>query len=140
MKNRTLEEWIKLYEKKSKVKYETPDARARRYFFADRGFAEIGISKDMVIIHQLCGDAKFWKQVAEAIAQEHGINHLGTWCIRKIEPYIRYFGVEIEKTEENGDGLTRYHGKFKDTGKSALFTPHFHAQNGNIGYLVTWEI
>ena len=137
---KTLGEWIKFYEKKAKVKYEPPDSRVRRYYFADKGFAEIGISKDMVIVHQLCGDVRFWKRVAEVLAMEHGINHLGTWCIRKIEPYIRFFGVEVVKEENLGEGLTRYHGKFKDTGKSAIFTPKFEAKNGNIGYLVTWEI
>ena len=140
MKGKTLEEWIKFYEEKSHVKYQPPDKRVRRFYFADKGFAEIGTSKDMVIIHQLCGDAKFWKQVAEVLAMERGINHLGTWCIRNIEPYIRFFEVEIIKTEDLGDGLKRYHGKFKNTGKPAIFTPNFKAQNGNIGYLVTWEI
>lgn len=135
-----LEEWIEFYEKKAGVKYEPPDQRAIRFYFPDKGFAEIGVTKNMVIVHQLCGDAHFWKQVAEVIAIEHGINHLGTWCIRNIEPYIRYFGVEVESTEDLGEGLKRYHGKFKDTGKSAIFTPNFKAKNGNIGYLVTWEI
>ena len=142
MEGKTLEEWIKFYEKKSNVEYVPPDKRLKRYFFADKGFAEIGIadSKDMVIVHQLCGDVRFWKKVAEVIATEHDINHLGTWCIRKIEPYIRFFGVEIVERENLGEGLTRYHGRFKDTGKSAMFTPDFRAKNGNIGYLVTWEI
>ena len=140
MAGKTLGEWIEIYEKKAQVKYETPDERVRRFYFADRGFAEIGATEKMVIIHQMCGDAKFWKQVAEALAMERGIKHLGTWCIRKIEPYIRFFNVEIEKVEELGEGLKRYHGKFKDSGKSAIFTPDFKARNGNIGYLVTWEI
>lgn len=137
---KTLEEWIEIYEKKAQVKYEPPDARVQRFYFADKGFAEIGASKNMVIIHQMSGDGKFWKHVAEIMAMERGINHLGTWCIRNIEPYIRLFEVEIVETEDLGDGLKRYHGKFKDTGKSATFTPNFKAKNGKIGYLVTWEI
>ncbi len=137
---KTIEEWIKFYEEKSKVKYEPPDNRVKQFYFPDRGFAEIGASKNMVIIHQLCGDAKFWKNVAEVLAMQLGIKHLGTWCIRKIEPYIRFFGVEIERVEDLGEGLKRYHGKLKDTGKSAVFTPNFRNKNGNIGYIVTWEI
>lgn len=140
MQGKTLEEWIKIYEKKAQVKYEPPDKRVRRFYFADKGFAEICVLKDMVVVHQLCGDAKFWKNVAEVIAMEHGLNHLGTWCIRKVEPYIKFFNVEVVETENLGAGLKRYHGKFKDTGKSAIFTPNFIAKNGNIGYLVTWEI
>ena len=137
---KTLEEWIKIYEKKCGVEYEKPDERTKRYYFADKGFAEIGVSEKMVIVHQMCGDARYWKSIAEVLAMEHGLKNCGTWCIRKIEPYIRLFNVEIEKVEELGEGLKRYHGKFKDTGKAAIFTPNFKAKNGNVGYLVTWEI
>lgn len=140
MRGKTLDEWISFYEKKVGAKYEPPDKRTTRFYFPDKGFAEIGATNNMVIIHQMCGDARFWKQVAEVLAMERGINHLGTWCVRKIEAYIRFFGVEIERIENAGDGLKRYHGKFKDTGKSAIFSPHFKCKNGNIGFLVTWEI
>ena len=42
---RTLEEWIKIYEKKTKTKFE-PDARAKLFFDAEKGFAEIGTTKN----------------------------------------------------------------------------------------------
>ena len=94
----------------------------------------------MIIIHQLCGDAKFWKQVGEVLAIEHDLRHLGTWCIREIEPYIKFFNAEIERVEDLADGLKRYHCRFKDTGKAATCSPRFRLKNGNIGYMVTWEI
>lgn len=139
-KNKTLEEWIKFYEKKTGVPYEEPDSRTIRIFFPDRGFAEIGVSKNMVIVHQMAGDGRFWKQVAEVMAKERNINHLGSWVIREVKAYIRFFGVDVERVEEIGEGLKRYHGKFKDNGKKVLFTPHFKSTNGNVGYIVTWEI
>ena len=100
----------------------------------------IAAIKGMIIIHQLCGDAKFWKQVGEVLALEHGMKALGTWCIRDIEPYIKFFNAEIERMEELPDGLKRYHCRFKDTGKPATCSPRFKTDNGKIGYMVTWEI
>ncbi len=136
---KTLDEWIALYEKKTGSKFERMPV-CKLVYFPDRGFAEFAASKNMIIIHQLCGDAKFWKQVGEVLAMEHGLNHLGTWCIRDIEPYIKFFNAEIENIEELDDGLKRYHCRFKGTGKPALCSPHFKTENGNIGYMVTWEI
>ena len=139
-KTRTLEEWIELYEKKTGLKYETPDPRTVRFYFPDRGFAEIGIAKDMVVIGQVSGDGFFWKQVAEILAAERGIKNLGCWVVRSIEPYIKLFDVEIEKIEELEKDFKRYYGKFKSTGKKVLFTPQGKISNGKLRYVVTWEI
>lgn len=120
MKAKTLEEWISLYEKKTRTKFE-PDARAKLLFDAEKGFAEIGVTKDMVIIGQTCGEAKFWKQTAEIMAKARGITHLGTFCIRNVKAYMKLFGAEIEKIEDAGAGYQRYHCRLKKTGKPALF-------------------
>lgn len=139
-KTKTLEEWIEFYEKKTKLKYEKPDPRTIRFYFPDRGFAEIGIAKDMVIIGQMSGDGLFWKQVAEVMAVERRISHLGSWLVRDVEGYIKFYGVEIEKVEELEKDFKRYYGKFKDTGKKVLLTPQGKISNGNIRYIATWEI
>lgn len=136
---KTLDEWIKLYEEKTGVPFR-PEPRCRLIYFPDRGFAEFAAANNMIIIHQLCGDAKFWKQVAEVLAIEHDLTHLGTWCIREIEPYIRFFNAEIERVEELPDGLKRYHCRFKDTGKPVTCSPRFKREDGKITYMVTWEI
>ena len=136
---KSLEEWIKLYEKKTGTEFKA-DPRATLQFDADKGFAEFGVFEDMVIIGQLCGDAKHWKNFGETLAKQLGLNHLGTWCIRKIEPYIKFFNVEVDMIEEAGEGLKRYHGHFKDTGKKALFSPRSRNSAGKIVYMVTWEI
>lgn len=138
--SKTLEEWIELYEKKTNLKYEEPDKRTIRFFFPDRGFAEIGAAKDMVVIGQMSGDGVFWKQVAEVLAMERGITHLGSWLVRNPETYLKLFGVEIENVEEAVPDMKRYYGKFKDTGKKVLITPEGRMTNGNVRYIVTWEI
>ena len=139
MAEKSFEEWVKIYEKKTGTEFK-PDPRAKLKFEPDKGFAEYGVTKDMVIIGQLCGDAKYWKNLGEELARHLGLNHLGTWCIRKIEPYIKFFNVEIEMVEEAGEGLKRYHGRFKGTGKRALFSPRSRNSAGHIVYHVTWEI
>lgn len=136
---KTLEEWIAFYEQKTGTKFKA-EPRCRLVWFPDRGFAEFAVANNMIIIHQLCGDAKFWKQVAEVLAMEHDLHHLGTWCIREIEPYIKFFNAEIEHVEELPDGLKRYHCRFKDTGKAAMCSPRFQREDGGITYMVTWEI
>lgn len=139
-KSKTLEEWIALYEEKTNLKYEDPDPRTIRFFFPDRGFAEIGLTKNMVVIGQMSGDGIFWKQVAEVLAKARGINHLGSWLVREPELYLKLFGAEITKVEENEKDMKRYYGIFKDTGKKVLITPQGRMNNGNIRYIVTWEI
>lgn len=136
---KSFEEWVEQYEKKTGVKFE-PDDRATLHFDPEKGFAEVGVLKNMVIIGQLAGDAKYWKRLAEEFARKLNISHLGTWCIRNIEAYIRFFGVEIEEIEDAGGNLKRYHGRIKDTGKPALFSPRSINSAGNIVYMVTWEI
>ena len=139
MAEKTLEEWIAHYEKKTKTKFKQ-DPRAKLLFDPEKGFAEIGVLKNMVVIGQLSGDAKYWKKFAEEIARRCKISNLGTWCCRNIEAYIKFFNVEIEEIEDAGENLKRYHGKFKDTGKPALFSPRSRNEAGNVVYMVTWEI
>ena len=139
MAAKTLEEWIKIYEKKTGVEFKA-DPRAKLQFIPEKGFAEIGATENMIVIGQTCGDAKFWKNFSEMLARQLGLNHLGTWCIRKIEPYIKLFNIEIVQVEDAGEGLKRYHCRQKDTGKSALFSPRSRNSAGNVVYMVTWEI
>ena len=101
------------------TKNETPDKRTIRFFFPTRGFAEIGATKDMVVIGQMSGDGIFWKQVAEVLALERGITHLGSWLVRNPETYIKLFGVEIENVKESIPDMKRYYGKFKGVMKMA---------------------
>ena len=124
-KSRTLDEWIKIYEKKTNLKYEDTDKRMTRYFFPERGFAEIGITNDMV---------------AEILAMERGITHLGCFLVREPESYLKFFGAEIEHTEDVGDNLKRFFCKFKDSDKKALISPQGRMTNGNVRWIVTWEI
>ena len=134
-----MDDWKKIYEKKTHTKFE-PDARAKLFFDGEKGFAEIGITKNLVVIGQLCGDVRFWRKKAEDMARQLGINHLGSWLSRNVKAYMKFFGAEIEEIEDAGAGFERYHCRLKDTGKPALFSPRSINSAGNIVYIVTWEI
>lgn len=135
----TLEEWITKYNQRSPEVFK-PDAKYKLYFHPAKGFCEIGFAKDMIIINQLCGDGKFWKQSADCIAKKVGLHHGGTWCVRtEIKAYIRLFGYRVVEVEHLSDGTKRYHCLDKNN-REGLVSPAFKYANGAQAYFVTWEI
>lgn len=138
--NKTLDEWIEFYNRKAGGDKFHRDERYAMYYLPDKGFCEIGATQDMVIIHQLAGDARFWRDKASDLAQKLGYKMCGTWCVRKeIKAYIRLFGYEIMTTEDLADGLKRYICRHKKTEKHGLVSPAY--KDGDIqAYFVTWEV
>jgi hypothetical protein len=135
----TLEEWIERYNKKTPEPFKR-DERYEFFFLPDKGFCEVGQDGDMIIIHQLCGDARFWKEKVSEMARKIGAAKCGTWCVRQeVLAYIRLFGYKIYKREKTTEGLTRYYGIQKDTGKKGLMSPAFRFETGEQAYFVTWE-
>ena len=59
------------------------------------------------MIFSTCGDGRFWRDVNEMLALNNGMTKLMTICIRKIEPYIRFWGWKITKQQEV-NGQKRY--------------------------------
>ena len=137
---KTLEEWIAFYNRKASGDKFNRDNRYELYYLPDKGFCEIGMTSDMVIINQLAGDARFWKNEATKLAQKLGYKMCGTWCVRReIAAYIRLFGYKIVFTDEVADGLKRYHCIHRKTGKKGLVSPAY--KDGTIqAYFVTWEV
>lgn len=133
-----LQEWIDKYNAKTDTPFER-DHRYKLFFIPDKGFCEItcGISEDMVIAKQMCGDALFWRRVVEIIAQATGRRMCGTYCIRHIKPYIRLFGFTVEHTENTVLGK-RYFCIDKD-GKHGRCSPAWATKNGERAYYITWE-
>lgn len=135
----TLEEWIAVYNKKSVEPWKYDD-RYEFYFNMDKGFCEIGFTADMVIINQLCGDGRWWKENIDYMAECVGIHHGGTWCIRpQVKAYIRLFGYRIVEVEKLSDGAERYHCLDKNN-KKGLVSPAFKYADGTQAYFVTWEV
>lgn len=107
-KPRTLQEWVRFYEEKSKEKFEVPDGFLFQWL-PTRGFSLVkpDIEGGILMIYSTCGDGKFWRDVAEMLALNNGMTKLMTICIRKIEPYIRFWHWKIDKVQEV-NGQKRY--------------------------------
>ena len=134
-----LDEWVKLYENKTKEKFE-PHPGFKLFYLPDRGFCEYRVTEDMVMIYQLSGDGKFWRDYGLLLAELTKCKKLGTICIRdNIKAYIRFWGYTIDKEEVLPDGLVRYHCKHKDTGKPGLCSPAWE-DNNKVSYYVTWDL
>ena len=135
----TLDEWIAFYNKKAPEPF-VRDERYELFFLPDQGFCEVGQTGDLVVIHQLAGDARFWKKHVSDMARKIGAKVCGTWCVRKeILAYIRFFGYRIYKTEETGDGRKRYYG-IDNEDKKGLASPAFTCADGTQAYFITWEV
>lgn len=138
----TLEDYIKKYEEKTKDKFKPKDG-FKLFYLPDRGFCEIAATQNnsMLMIYQMAGDGKFWRDYATLLAQVLGIKKLGTICIRKnIEAYIRFWGFRITKKEPLDDGSFLYYAQ-NDEGKNGRVAPvHIHDDTARISYLVTWEV
>jgi hypothetical protein len=136
----TLDEWIDFYNRKTPEPFKR-DERFNLFFLPDKGFCEVGQSENIIVIRQLAGDARFWKEKVSDMAAKIGVEMCGTWCIRKeILAYIRLFGYRIYRTEKLPDGLKRYYGINKDTGKKGLASPAFRYESGEQAYFITWEV
>ncbi len=105
---RTLVEGVKFYEDKSGEKLEIPKGFLFQWL-PTRGFSVIkpDIEGKILMIFSTCGDGKFWRDVAEMLALNNGMTILMTICIRKIEPYIRFWHWKINKVQEV-NGQKRY--------------------------------
>ena len=138
----TLNEWIKIYENKTKEKF-YPKEGFKLFYLPSRGFCEIKIIDNpyMLQIYQLCGDGHFWKDFADCMAQGMNIKIAGSLCIRNnILAYIRFWGYKIIKKEPLSDGSFVYIGLNKQ-GKKARFSPVFmHKDKTRRSYMVTWEV
>ena len=117
----TLEEWIQFYEEKSKEKFEVPKGFLFQWH-PYRGFSVMMPDKEgkILMIYSTCGDGRFWRDVAEMLALNNGMTKLMTICIRKIEPYIRFWHWKINNVQEI-NGQKRYFCT-DDLGRNVLIT------------------
>ena len=137
-KERSLEEWIAFHD--SKVPY--PFKRDERYkllYRAGQGFCELGVSGNMAIIKDMCGNIHFWREVIEQFARELNLPICGAGCCRKILPYIRLLGFRIDKVENTSNGK-KYCCTDKKTGQKAECSPACKMSNGEVGYFVIWRV
>jgi len=131
--SKSLDDWIKIYNKKIPEGFKR-DERFALFYLPEKGFAEVADVGKMIMVNQLCGEFKFWRWFAESLAQKLGYTHAGTICIRNIKPYIRMAGFVPYDTEKTSQG-DRYFCKDKRTGQKGQASPA-----GAGTYYVTWEV
>ena len=131
-------DWVNKYEDKTGEDF-INDEGYNLLYDKDRGFCEVSRGQDMLIARQMCGDALFWRNTLEDIARNNGLKHIGTYCIRKIKPYIRLFGFKIYKVENTSAG-ERYFCIDKNTGQKAQCSPAWITKQGLRAYYITWEV
>lgn len=136
----TLDEWIKLYEKKTDSTFK-PHPSFKLLFFPERGFCEVAFEPktEMIMAYQLCGDGRFWKRVLDSLAMVAGFKHCGAICIRHVKPYIRLFGFHISREEKLADDTCIYYCENAD-GVHARIAPAWKNEDGTYSYYVTWEV
>lgn len=136
---KTFEEWIAFYEKKTGDKF-IPHPDFKLIYFPEYGFCEYSLEKDtkMVMIYQLCGDGKFWRRVGETMARVLGWRNMGSICIRRIKPYIRFWGYRVVEKRELAPGEIQYICRDKQ-GRDAQCTPAWRDDKGEWAYYVTWR-
>lgn len=93
---KTLKEWAELYEDKTGDKAILPKG-FRLYFLPERGFAmyQIDTVGKIMMVYRLCGDAKFWHDVAELIAYQTGMKYISTIVSREIKAYMRFWHWDV---------------------------------------------
>ena len=133
----TLQEWVNFYEEKSKEKLEIPNGFLFQWM-PTRGFSVMKPDVDgkILMIYSTCGDGRFWRDVAEMLALNNGMTKLMTICIRKIEPYIRFWHWKINNVQEI-NGQKRYFCT-DDLGRNVLITHRWFNKETNLPtYVVT---
>ena len=135
----TLDEWIAKYNSKTKEPF-ARDERYNFFFLPEKGFCEVGMTDNMYIINQLCGDARFWKGKVDDMARETDVKMCGTWCIRpEILAYIRLFGYKVLYQDILEDGAVKYTCIHRESGKKGWASPNYrYKDNNQQTYLITW--
>lgn len=118
---RTFEEWQEVYKDKTGDYISVPKGFTLN-FLEHRGVCVMkpDYESGIFIIYDLCGDAKFWRDLAELFCRQNGLKCISTICTRKIRPYIRFWGWKIQK-EEHVNGQERYFCK-DDMGRWIVIT------------------
>ena len=133
-----LREWIKKYNKKAPEPFER-DKRYELFFRPDKGFCEIASNGKMLIINQMCGDIKYWRNAIEQVCRAMKLQVIGTYCIRNIIPYLKLTGFSVSGVQETEDGL-RYFCEDFETGQRGTASPAWIMPNGKRAYYLTFEV
>lgn len=136
-KSRSLQEWIAKYEQKTGEEVVFPRGFVT-YWLPERGFAQLKVDAEgsILMIHMMCGDIRFWLDMAKLMCIQNNIDHIASICTRKIESYIRVFNWEVVE-EFNVDGFKRFICKDGAGCKIIISPKGVDELTGDVSYWVT---
>ena len=103
---KTLEEYIKMYEKHTKEKFMFKQPFSF-FYHPEHGFCEYHAEGDTLYIWQMCGDLDYWITIGLKTCHQFRLTHMASFVVRKPLPFIRALGFKVEQTENKG-GEKRY--------------------------------
>ena len=131
--NKTFEQWVALYNKKTSDKFKR-DGRFTLFYLPEKGFAEVADTGKIITVNQLCGEFKFWRGVVEEIARRLGRSNAVAYFCRPVLPLMRLAGLKIIGAEKTKFGDS-YLFEDKRTGQKGRASP---TDDGS--YFISWEV
>lgn len=128
---KTLDEYIEMYEKHTKEKFEFNHSFSF-FYNPEHGFCEYQVHDGNIYIYQLCGDLKYWISIAYDTCKKFGLKAIASFIVRKPKPFIRRLGFRLVSAE-NRKGEMQYIGRNK-CGEKIVATQF------NDRFILTWEV
>lgn len=95
---KTLDEYMALYEQKTGEAFEF-NSNFSFFYEPEHGFCEYNATETDLYIWQMCGDLKYWINIAYETARRMGLNTISSFVVRKPKPFIRALGFKIVDSE-----------------------------------------
>ena len=126
-----LEYYIALYEKHTGEEFGLNDNFTFHYH-PEHGFCEYCVYKNCLYIWQMCGELKYWIDLAYKTCQKFDIPKICSYIVRKPRPFIRALGFKVYRDEDRNGDIKYWATNKQDEELTA--TP--------IGdrYIFTWEV
>ena len=114
-KAKTPAEWLEWYEKHGGHKDLELDEREMVCFRPENGFITFLLHDDILELHHMCGDGKFWQNEIVNIMRRKGLTKLRAFTRRKPKAWARKYGghirgwymeadlEELEKSNKSGE-------------------------------------
>lgn len=137
---KTLDDWIKTYEAKTKDKFERKPS-FELFFVPDRGFAEVATDGASLYVWQLCGDGHWWIERFLEACERFNLQRIVTVETRKnIRAYIRFWGFKIDAVVTADNGAKRFYCSQKNGSDTMIASTAWQNVDGTEAYAVTWEV
>lgn len=95
MRSRSPEEWRRWYEERGGAEDLELDEREVVLFHPEHGFVTFLTHDDILELHHMAGDGKYWQGVLARIMKAHGLKRLRAFTRRNPAAWMRKYGGRI---------------------------------------------